>query len=54
MAAAVLAEVHCRYAAEWVGTKLRWSLAADESEVAALRETAVGCPDQTVTYEPAA
>ncbi len=48
------AEVHCRYAAEWVATKLRWSLAADESEVAALRETAADCPDQTVTYEPAA
>ncbi|MGA5285214.1 HNH endonuclease family protein [Streptomyces griseoincarnatus] len=48
------AEVHCRYAAEWVGTKLRWSLAADETEVAALRETAADCPDQTVTYEPAA
>ncbi|TWD12895.1 uncharacterized protein DUF1524 [Streptomyces sp. T12] len=48
------AGVHCRYAAEWVGTKLRWSLAADETEVAALRETAAGCPDQTVTYEPAA
>ncbi|MFJ8546348.1 HNH endonuclease family protein [Streptomyces sp. NPDC093586] len=48
------AGVHCRYAAEWVGTKLRWSLAADEAEVAALREVAAGCPDQTVTYEPAA
>ncbi|MGA5799271.1 HNH endonuclease family protein [Streptomyces cellulosae] len=48
------AEVHCRYAAEWVATKLRWSLAADETEVAALRETAADCPDQTVTYEPAA
>ncbi|MCM2518263.1 HNH endonuclease family protein [Streptomyces griseoincarnatus] len=48
------AEVHCRYAAEWVGTKLRWSLAADETEVAALRETAAECPNQTVTYEPAA
>ncbi|MFZ4142725.1 HNH endonuclease family protein [Streptomyces griseoincarnatus] len=48
------AEVHCRYAAEWVGTKLRWSLAADETEVAALRETAADCPNQTVTYEPAA
>ncbi|MGC5236811.1 HNH endonuclease family protein [Streptomyces albogriseolus] len=48
------AEVHCRYAAEWVGTKLRWSLAADETEVAALRETVADCPDQIVTYEPAA
>lgn len=46
-------ETLCRYVAEWVGTKLRWSLAADETEVAALRETAADCPDQTVTYEPA-
>lgn len=48
------AEVHCRYIAEWVGTKLRWSLAAGEAEAAAVREVAAGCPDQTVTYEPAA
>ncbi|MEU4012290.1 HNH endonuclease family protein [Streptomyces pseudogriseolus] len=48
------AEVHCRYVAEWVATKLRWSLTADEAEVAALGETAAGCPDQSVTYEPAA
>ncbi|RDD85046.1 HNH endonuclease family protein [Streptomyces parvulus] len=48
------AEVHCRYVAEWVGTKLRWSLSADEAEAAALREVAAGCPGQTVTYEPAA
>ncbi|MFJ9675269.1 HNH endonuclease family protein [Streptomyces sp. NPDC101221] len=47
------AEVHCRYVAEWVGTKLRWALSADEAEMAALREVADGCPDQTVTYEPA-
>jgi hypothetical protein len=48
------AEVHCRYVAEWVATKLRWSLAADQAEAAALAETAAGCPDQNVTYEPAA
>ncbi|MEU6339166.1 HNH endonuclease family protein [Streptomyces cellulosae] len=47
------AGVHCRYVAEWVGTKLRWSLAADETEVAALHEMAADCPDQTVTYESA-
>ncbi|MFJ3214036.1 HNH endonuclease family protein [Streptomyces flaveolus] len=46
------AEVHCRYVAEWVGTKLRWALSADEREVAALAEVAAGCPEQTVTYEP--
>jgi hypothetical protein len=47
------AEVHCRYIAEWVGTKLRWALSADETEAAALAEVAAGCPEQTVTYEPA-
>ncbi|MDN3258114.1 HNH endonuclease family protein [Streptomyces sp. MA25(2023)] len=48
------AEVHCRYVAEWVATKLRWNLSADETEVAALREAADGCPEQQVSYEPAA
>ncbi|MEE1931211.1 HNH endonuclease family protein [Streptomyces sp. TRM 70351] len=47
------AAVHCRYAAEWTATKLRWNLAADAGEVAALRDLAAGCPEQTVTYEPA-
>jgi hypothetical protein len=47
------ADVHCQYAAEWVGTKLRWGLAADETELAALRDVAAGCPDQTVTYDAA-
>ncbi|MFB6772668.1 HNH endonuclease family protein [Streptomyces sp. NPDC056337] len=47
------AEVHCRYIAEWVGTKLRWTLSADEAEAAAMREVAADCPEQTVTYEPA-
>ncbi|MGK5696969.1 HNH endonuclease family protein [Streptomyces sp. URMC 128] len=45
------ADAHCRYAAEWVSTKLRWSLAADNAEVAALRELADACPQQTVEYE---
>ncbi|MFD0055924.1 HNH endonuclease family protein [Streptomyces sp. NPDC127168] len=48
------AEVHCRYIAEWVGTKLRWALSADEAEAEALREVAADCPETTVTYEPAA
>ncbi|MEU6449977.1 HNH endonuclease family protein [Streptomyces sp. NPDC046979] len=47
------AEVHCRYVAEWVGTKLRWSLSAGQAEAVALRDVAVGCPEQTVMYEPA-
>ncbi|WP_328349355.1 HNH endonuclease family protein [Streptomyces sp. NBC_00445] len=47
------ADAHCRYVAEWVGTKLRWGLAADDTELAALRDVALACPLQTVTYEPA-
>jgi hypothetical protein len=47
------AEVHCRYAAEWVATKLRWGLTADEPELAALRDLAGTCPDRSVEYEPA-
>jgi hypothetical protein len=47
------ADVHCRYLAEWVGTKLRWALAVDEAELAALEGAASGCPYQTVPYEPA-
>ena len=43
----------CRYVAEWVGTKLRWALAADEAEVAALCEAVARCPDHRA-YEPAA
>lgn len=46
------AEVHCSYIAEWVGTKLRWTLSADEGEAAAMRDVAAGCPEQTVAYEP--
>jgi hypothetical protein len=46
-------DVHCRYLAEWVGTKLRWNLTADDTETAALRQQAAGCPLQTVTYRQA-
>ncbi|MFI5868215.1 HNH endonuclease family protein [Streptomyces sp. NPDC051546] len=44
---------HCSYAAQWVGTKLRWDLAADEAEVQALLGLAEDCPATTVVYEPA-
>ncbi|MEV8297475.1 HNH endonuclease family protein [Streptomyces rochei] len=47
-------EVHCRYVAEWVGTKLRWNLTADEAEMAALQDVAGGCPEQSVIFEPVA
>ncbi|GAA3493845.1 HNH endonuclease family protein [Streptomyces prasinosporus] len=49
-----VADVHCRYVVEWVGTKLRWSLTADEVEVAALNQVAQSCEGWSVTYEPAA
>ncbi|MFG3322633.1 hypothetical protein ACGF3J_31710 [Streptomyces sp. NPDC048171] len=29
-----------------MGTKLRWSLSADEAEAAVVREVAAGCPGQ--------
>lgn len=44
---------HCTYAATWVGTKLRWDLAADENEVQALLGLAEDCPTTTVVYESA-
>ncbi|MEU1935049.1 HNH endonuclease family protein [Streptomyces coeruleorubidus] len=47
------AEAHCRYTAEWVGTKLRWDLAADNAELDALAAVTLDCEHQTVTYEPA-
>ncbi|WP_189106209.1 HNH endonuclease family protein [Streptomyces camponoticapitis] len=45
-----LAGVRCTYVAEWVGTKLRWSLAADQAERAALARVAEGCGQQQVDY----
>ncbi|GGS71681.1 hypothetical protein J2S47_002345 [Streptomyces griseoviridis] len=41
----------CRYVPEWVGTKLRWELTADEAETDTLRDLAGECAGQTVTYE---
>ncbi|MCL8010916.1 HNH endonuclease family protein [Streptomyces sp. AS02] len=46
-------EVTCRYAAEWISTKLRWGLTADAAELEALTQVAEACPGTTVTYEPA-
>ncbi|AXE90028.1 hypothetical protein C1703_33875 [Streptomyces sp. Go-475] len=46
-------DVHCRYTAEWIATKLRWNLTADATEHASLNDLAASCPDQTVTYTPA-
>ncbi|MEU7553142.1 HNH endonuclease family protein [Streptomyces sp. NPDC044571] len=41
---------HCTYAATWVGTKLRWNLAADDAERQALLGLAEDCPNTTVVY----
>ncbi|MFF8729917.1 HNH endonuclease family protein [Streptomyces sp. NPDC015171] len=46
-------EVTCRYAAEWIGTKLRWGLTADAAELEALDAIAEGCPGTTVSYQTA-
>lgn len=45
------ASYHCTYTATWVGTKLRWDLAVDETERQALLGLAEDCPTTTVVYE---
>ncbi len=46
---------HCRYVGEWVATKLRWQLTADDRELEALKVYAEGpCEDTIVRYTPAA
>lgn len=40
---------------EWVATKLRWQLTADDRELEALKVSAEGsCEDTIVRYTPAA
>ncbi|MCD9899036.1 HNH endonuclease family protein [Streptomyces sp. MT29] len=49
------AEAQCRYVGEWVATKLRWGLTADDRELEALKIFAEGpCEDTIVRYKPAA
>ncbi|MFJ9597914.1 HNH endonuclease family protein [Streptomyces virginiae] len=44
----------CRYLAEWVGTKLRWGLSADQVEADAVGVYAAGpCENTVVHYTPA-
>lgn len=44
----------CRYLAEWTATKLRWGLAADQSEIDAINVYAGGpCEKTVVHYTPA-
>ncbi|MFJ8762729.1 HNH endonuclease family protein [Streptomyces cyaneofuscatus] len=48
-------EAHCRYVREWVATKLRWQLTADDRELEALKVYAEGpCEDTIVRYTPVA
>ncbi|MEW2310647.1 HNH endonuclease family protein [Streptomyces sp. NPDC006864] len=47
-------EAQCRYVGEWVATKLRWDLTADDRELQALKVYAEGpCEDTIVRYTPA-
>ncbi|MER7854025.1 HNH endonuclease family protein [Streptomyces bacillaris] len=44
-------EAQCRYVGEWVATKLRWQLTADDRELEALKVYAEGpCEDTIVHY----
>ncbi|MGW3334094.1 HNH endonuclease family protein [Streptomyces rubiginosohelvolus] len=46
-------EAQCRYVGEWVATKLRWDLTADDRELQALKVYAEGpCEDTIVRYTP--
>ncbi|WP_127469803.1 HNH endonuclease family protein [Streptomyces sp. B27] len=46
-------EAQCRYVGEWVATKLRWQLTADDRELEALKVYAEGpCEDTIVHYTP--
>ncbi|MFJ7416751.1 HNH endonuclease family protein [Streptomyces sp. NPDC098077] len=48
-------DAECRYVAEWVSTKLRWQLTADDRELEALKVYADGpCENTIVRYTPAA
>ncbi|MEU0309116.1 GmrSD restriction endonuclease domain-containing protein [Streptomyces cyaneofuscatus] len=48
-------EAQCRYVGEWVATKLRWQLTADDRELETLKAYADGpCEDTMVRYTPAA
>ncbi|WP_157847618.1 hypothetical protein [Streptomyces violens] len=47
------ADARCTYLADWVGTKLRWELTADRTQVKSLQDVAAGCGQQHVQYEHA-
>lgn len=39
-----LVTYRCTYLADWVSVKVRWTLAMDEAEYAAVRTVLIGCP----------
>ncbi len=48
-------DAECRYVGEWVSTKLRWQLTADDRELEALKVYADGpCENTIVRYTPTA
>ncbi|MFF8717239.1 HNH endonuclease family protein [Streptomyces sp. NPDC015184] len=47
------ASAQCTYGADWVATKLRWKLTADDKERTALEDLAKDCADTVVKYEVA-
>jgi hypothetical protein len=47
------ASAQCTYGADWVATKLRWKLTADDKERTALQDLAKDCADTVVKYEVA-
>ncbi|WP_331759882.1 HNH endonuclease family protein (plasmid) [Streptomyces sp. NBC_01525] len=44
------AEARCTYLADWISTKLRWSLTVDHTERDALQGLVAACPDTELTY----
>ncbi|MEE1751266.1 hypothetical protein [Streptomyces sp. SP18CS02] len=48
-----MAQVHCRYLGEWVGTKHRSGFAIDQTERQAFLQYAASCQDARITYDPA-
>ncbi|MFH8426019.1 hypothetical protein [Streptomyces sp. NPDC018038] len=47
-----LPDAHCRSIGEWVATKLRWGLTADQGEADALKVYAEACATTVVHYTP--
>jgi hypothetical protein len=46
-----LADARCTYTVDWVATKLRWQLTADDRERTDLTELAEDCGQETVDYQ---